>query len=73
MNRWIVRCKSRLGDLYHLNENYTEAVNVYREVVQEEEKKLGHESNRGLAEIHYMIANSFLYENKEGCEKIAIQ
>jgi hypothetical protein len=32
----------------------------------------GHESNRGLAEIHYMIANSFLYETKEGCERKAI-
>lgn len=40
---------------------------MYREVVEDEEKKLGHEANRGLAEIHYMIANSFLYDNKEGC------
>lgn len=36
---WISRCKSRLGDLYNLSENYTEAVNTYRQVVEEEEKK----------------------------------
>lgn len=43
------------------------AVDIYREVITEEEKKEGHEYNRPLAELHYLIANSFLYENKEGC------
>lgn len=70
--KFISRCRSRLGDLYHLNENYVEAVEVYRQVIADEEKKIGHESNRGLAEIHYMIANSLLYDNKEGCEVAAV-
>ena len=33
--------------------------------------KEGHEHNRGLAEVHYLIGNAYLYDNKEDCEKKA--
>ena len=36
VQRFITRCKSRLGDLYHLNENYQEAIAIYREVIAQE-------------------------------------
>jgi hypothetical protein len=62
-----------LGYLYYLGENYPEAVAAYRQMLSEEEQRAGHESDRWLAEVHFMIATSFLYENKEGCEREAIR
>jgi hypothetical protein len=42
LKRFLSRAKSRLGDLYHINEQYMAAVDIYREVITEEEKKEGH-------------------------------
>lgn len=38
IKRKISNTKSRLGDLYHLNEQYIDAIEIYKEVIAAEEQ-----------------------------------
>lgn len=67
------RAHTRMGDLFMLDEEYAKAVDEYRFVITQEEKREDAESNRLIAELHFLIGNCFLYDNKTGCENLAIQ
>jgi hypothetical protein len=68
----IRRSRTRLGDLFMLEENYVRCVEEYQKVIESESGRDGFECNRLVSELYYLIGNCLLYDNKPDCESKAI-
>ena len=68
----LMKTRTRLADLYMLEEKFKECITEYDKVIRQECRR-GNQASRIVAESHFLIGNAMLYQDDPGCEPEAIK
>jgi tetratricopeptide (TPR) repeat protein len=69
----IAFCHLRIGDCECWQDKFTEALNEYYQSLELRKEFDDIEYSRDLAEIYFLIGNTIIYENKDGCHMDAVK
>ena len=69
----IAFCHLRIGDCECWQDKFTEALNEYYQSLELRKEFDDVQFSRDLAEIYFLIGNTIIYENKDGCHMDAVK